>query len=77
MGEDQQLVAGFPGASRCSRSGGWGSSARLGVGTSVSRDRGEGLIEAESCGGFRVWPETRRLGGWPVKLQLSRSCAAC
>lgn len=36
------------------RSGEWGSSARLGVGTSVSRDRGEGLIEAESSGGFRV-----------------------
>lgn len=36
------------------RSGEWGSSVRLGVGTSVSRDRGEGLIEAESCGGFRL-----------------------
>lgn len=36
------------------RSGEWGSSVRLGVGTSVSRDRGEGLIEAESSGGFRL-----------------------
>lgn len=53
----------LPGASRCSdresgdRPFGWEW-----VGTSVSRDRGEGLIEAESCCGFRVVAPTPAAG---------------
>lgn len=62
------------------RSGEWGSTVRLGVGTSLlwARDRGEGLIEGRELWwvSLGVGSKTQRLGGWPVKLQLSRSCAA-
>lgn len=36
-----------------------------------------GLSRPRTLVGFAWWPQTQRLGGWPVKLQLSRSCAAC
>lgn len=58
----------------------WGSTVRLGVGTSLlwARDRGEGLIDGRELWwvSLGVGSKTQRLGGWPVKLQLSRSCAA-
>lgn len=52
--ETSKLVTSFPGTSRCSdRQGGDRPYGWEWV-PLVSRDRGEGLIEAESCGGFRL-----------------------
>lgn len=75
--KDQQLVTSLPGASRCSdresgdRPFGW-------EWVPLCRGIGErGLSRPRAVVGFAWWPQTQRLGGWPVKLQLSRSCAAC
>jgi hypothetical protein len=76
------MLPSFPGASRCSSIGRVGIVRSAGSGHLLlawrSRDRGEGLIEGpRSCGGFRGFgSQTSGLGGWPVKLQPSRSCAA-
>lgn len=68
----------FPWREQVLRSGEWGSSVRLGVGTSSVEGSGGGAYR-----GRELWwvshsglPKNQRLGGWPVKLQLSRSCAA-
>lgn len=53
----------FPWREQVLRSGEWGSSVRLGVGTSSVEGSGEGLIEAESCGGFRT-VGSPKTSGW-------------
>lgn len=64
-GKDQQVVTSFPGESRCSdREGGdrplgWEWIPLCVEGSGRGAYRGP-----RSCGGFRVWPQTGRLGGW-------------
>jgi hypothetical protein len=73
------VVAGFPGASRCSdresgdRPLGWEWVPLSVEGSGRGAYRGAEKLWWVS----RVGPQTSGLGGWPVKLQLSHSCAAC